>query len=251
MRLVLLHGFTQSPETWARVRDRLPEAIEGEPVEVLAPRVPDGLDFAATARSVLEACGPGVYCGYSMGGRLCLRGALDSPGLVRGLVLVSASAGIADDAARARRAEADDELAADVRRLGVEEFLRRWLAQPMFSGLRARGALGTTGGGAEEVSRRAAGTGVERLEHQLRVLGQGAQEPLWARLRELRMPTAVVTGRDDLKYEDIGDAMAASVPASIRVHLDGGHALPLEQPAAVAKILTDMLRLVRAHDSAS
>lgn len=248
MKLVLLHGFTQSPDSWAPVRARLPEAIEGEPVEVLAPRVPGGLDFASTARSVLQACGPGVYCGYSMGGRLCLRGALDEPGLVRGLVLVSASAGISDEAARVRRAEADDELAAEVRRLGVEEFVRRWLAQPMFSTL---GALGAPGYGDEEVSRRAAGASAERLEHQLRVLGQGAHQSMWARLRELRVPTAVVTGRDDLKYEAIGDAMAASVPACIRVHLDGGHALPLEQPAAVAEVLTDMFRLVRAHDSAS
>jgi 2-succinyl-6-hydroxy-2,4-cyclohexadiene-1-carboxylate synthase len=247
MRLVLLHGFTQSPETWVPVWSRLPEAIEGEPVEVLAPQVPDGLDFASTARSVLGTCGPGVYCGYSMGGRLCLRGALDNPGLVRGLVLVSASAGISDDAARARRAQADDELAADVRRLGVEEFVRRWLAQPMFSTL---GALGAPQGGEEEVSRRTAGTSVERLEHQLRVLGQGAQQSMWDRLRELRMPTAVVTGRNDLKYEAIGDAMAASLPACIRMHLDGGHSLPLEQPAAVATVLADMLRLVRAHGSA-
>lgn len=242
MRLVLVHGFTQSPSVWEAVRGQLPLAVSGEPVEVLAPRVPANLGFAATARALVETGGPGVYCGYSMGGRICLRGALDVPDLVRGLVLVSASPGIADDGDRAHRARLDDELADEARSLGVEEFLRRWLAQPLFSTLQA---------GGDEVAERAAGTTVESLEHQLRVLGQGAQEPLWERLGELRVPVAVVTGRADSKYEAIGDRMAESIPESLRLHVDGGHALVSEQPAAIAEVLVDMLRRASAHESAS
>lgn len=242
MRLVLVHGFTQSPALWDAVLRHVPDVVDEVPVEISALALPDDLDFVATAHAVMEAGGPGVYCGYSLGGRICLRGALDAPGLVRGLVLVSASPGIADNAARARRARLDDELATEARRVGVEEFLRRWLAQPLFSTLVVD---------ADEVSRRAAETTVERLEHQLRVLGQGTQEPLWDRLHELRIPLAVVTGRSDSRYEDIGDEIAASVTGSMRVHVDGGHALPLEQPASVADVLVDMIRLTSAHDPAS
>ena len=134
MRAVLVHGFTQSPSAWDAVRGRLAEGA-GPRLDVLAPAVPDDLDFVATADHLARAHGPGVFCGYSMGGRLCLRAALDSPHLVRGLVVVSGSPGIEDDDERAARARADDALAGDVARAGVEAFLRRWLAQPLFATL--------------------------------------------------------------------------------------------------------------------
>lgn len=242
MRLVMLHGFTQSPEAWDPVRRLLPRAVGAVSIEALAAGVPDDLDFAATAHAVVEAGGAGIYCGYSMGGRLCLRGALDRPELVRGLVLISASPGIADEAARVERVRHDADLAAEARTVGVGAFLRRWLDQPLFS---------TLGADAAEVARRARATNVERLDHQLRVLGQGAQEPLWARLSELRMPVTVLTGRGDRTYDAIGDAMAGRIPGATRVRLDGGHALPLEQPAGVATVLVEAVRQVSAHGNAS
>jgi len=238
MRLVLLHGFSQSPAAWDRVRVHLLSGAEAGGVEVVTPEVPDGLDFAATAQAVVETAGEAVYCGYSMGGRVCLRGALDRPELVRGLVLVSASPGIADNAERAGRARHDDELASEARIVGVEAFLRRWLAQPLFSTLEA---------GEDEVARRAQSTNIDRLVHQLRALGQGRQAPLWDRLHELEMPVAVVTGRNDPKFDAIGDTMAAVIPRCTRVRLHGGHALPLEQPEALATVLLDVVPPVAIH----
>jgi 2-succinyl-6-hydroxy-2,4-cyclohexadiene-1-carboxylate synthase len=238
VRLVLVHGFAQSPSVWDALRSHLPGVVGTQRIEVSAPAVPDGLDFASTARAVVEGGGPAVYCGYSMGGRLCLHGALDVPDVVRALVLVSASPGIADDEARARRARADDELAAEAGRFGVEEFLRRWQAQPMFS---------TMAVDPQDLSRRAAAMTVERIAHQLGALGQGAQAPLWDRVRELSMPVTVVTGRADAKYEAIGDAVAAAIAGSRRVHLDGGHALVVEQPAALAGVLVDTVRRLTGH----
>ncbi len=240
MRLVLVHGFTQSPASWDGVRRHIPDHLGGEPVEVVTPEVPDGLDFASTARAVVEMGGWGTYCGYSMGGRLCLRAALDRPDLVRGAVLVSASPGIADDAARAERAHLDDELAERVGRLGVPAFLRQWLAQPLFSTLEAD---------EDEIAGRAAQTSVKRLEHQLRVLGQGSQLSMWKDLPSLVMPVTIVTGRGDLKYESIGDDMAAALASGVRVHVDGGHALPLEHPEAVARAITATMQRVLAHGS--
>ena len=242
MRLVLLNGFTQSPAVWDRVRVHLLGGADAGGVEVVTPEVPDGLGFAATAQAVVESAGEAVYCGYSMGGRLCLRGALDRPDLVRGLVLVSATPGIADDAERAARARHDDELASEARTAGVKAFLRRWLAQPLFSTLEA---------GDDEVARRAQSTNIDRLVHQLRVLGQGRQAPLWDRLHDLDMPVTVVTGRNDLKYDAIGDAMAEMIPRCTRARLHGGHAIPLEQPGALAAALLDAVRRVATHGRTS
>src|SRR5262249_60229882 len=115
---------------------------------------PPSLGFVEAGAAIGELGGRAVYVGYSMGGRLCLRLALDRPELVRGLVLLSASPGIADDAERAARREADEKLARQIEREGVDAFLARWLRQPLFStlpedaaGVRARPARATAGAG--------------------------------------------------------------------------------------------------------
>src|SRR5262249_56537802 len=95
--------------------------------------VPDGLDFVATASAIGEVGGRATYVGYSMGGRLCLQLALDRAELVDRLVLVSASPGIRGEVERAARREADERQAQEIERDGVDAFLERWLAQPMFA----------------------------------------------------------------------------------------------------------------------
>jgi pimeloyl-ACP methyl ester carboxylesterase len=213
--------------------------VGAEPLEVVAPDVPDGLDFSTTAGAIAEACGPGIYGGYSMGGRLCLRIALDFPDLVRGLVLVSASPGIADAKARTARATLDDELAGRAVTIGVVSFIRFWLRSPLFATLEPD---------AGEVVARARAYSVARLAHQLRVLGQGVQEPLWERLGELEVRVVIVTGRADEKYDAIGDQMARLLSHARRVRIEGGHSLPLEQPRALAEALIHVARDVTGHD---
>jgi 2-succinyl-6-hydroxy-2,4-cyclohexadiene-1-carboxylate synthase len=240
--LVLVHGFSQTPAAWDGVRRHLPLSKGPEALEVVTPQVPDGLDFPTTARAIAETCGPGIYVGYSMGGRLCLRTALDLPNLVHGLVLVSASPGIADTEARAERASLDDELARRAADVGVEPFVRLWLENPLFATLEPDG---------DEVVGRARAYTVERLAHQLRALGQGVQEPLWGRLGELEVPVVVVTGRADHKYDAIGDQMSHLLRHSRRVRIDGGHSLPLERPEAVAEVLLHLARDLTGHDRVS
>ena len=216
-KVVFVPGFTQTASSWRAVTD-----IVREGADVLALEVPVRDTFAATARSIAARAQRGIYVGYSMGGRLCLRIALDYPDLVQGLVLVSASPGIADARAIAERVASDEALARDVERDGVDAFLDRWLAQPMFAGIPPDAP------GLED--RRALPPGY--LAHQLRVLGTGAMEQMWTRLGELRMPVALVTGTRDTKFETIALQMLERIHGDVvHVRLDGGHALPLEQPA--------------------
>jgi 2-succinyl-6-hydroxy-2,4-cyclohexadiene-1-carboxylate synthase len=217
----LVHGFTQSDRSWEPLRATLADAV--------ALRVPDGLDFVATAHALGQAGGPATYVGYSMGGRLCLQLALDRPELVERLVLISASPGIADDAERAARRESDEALAREIERDGVETFLERWLAQPLFATL-PRELAGID-------DRRAANT-VEGLTHQLRALGQGAQPDNWGRLSELHMPVLLIAGALDTKYVDVAHRMSAAIPNARVEIVDGaGHACHLERPEAVAQLL--------------
>jgi 2-succinyl-6-hydroxy-2,4-cyclohexadiene-1-carboxylate synthase len=226
-RVVLVPGFTQSAKAWSVASAAL-RAAGHKPVAI---DVPPHLDFVATARALGDSGGHGVYVGYSMGGRLCLRLALERPDLVQRLVLVSASPGLADAQERAARRASDEHLARDVEARGVEPFLRDWLAQPLFAGVPAS---------ADEVAHRARAHRAGELAAMLRTLGTGTQEPLWDRLGELRMPVALVTGRADSKFDAINDEMQAPCGAT-RIRLDGGHALPLEQPHALAAAIVDWL----------
>ncbi|MFM7061186.1 MAG: alpha/beta fold hydrolase [Actinomycetes bacterium] len=223
MRLVAVPGFTQSASAWRGVAAAAPD------LDIVALEVPSAPTFADTAVAIAEAGGEAVYIGYSMGGRLCLEVAVQRPELVEGLVLVSATAGIADDAERAARLAADRALADHVRDVGVETFLAEWLAQPMFATLPVDAA---------QIAERAAAHTVDSIAHQLVDLGQGAQEPHWDALGDLDVPVMVLTGEQDAKYDAIGDAMFEAIPDCLRLRLPGGHALPLEQPAAVAAALT-------------
>jgi 2-succinyl-6-hydroxy-2,4-cyclohexadiene-1-carboxylate synthase len=218
--VVLVHGFTQTPGSWTLVAERL-----AAPTRFL--EVDDGPDFVSVAHALDD--GPAIYVGYSQGGRLCLQLALDRPEVVERLVLVSASPGIADADERATRRAADDRLAAQIERDGVDAFLERWLAQPLFATLpRERSGID---------ERRTANT-VEGLTFQLRVLGQGVQPSNWERLGELAMPVLLLVGELDTKYVDIAHRMAARITdARVEVIPGAGHACHLEQPARVAHLL--------------
>ena len=96
--LVLLHGFTQTRQSWRRT-----VAAVGGRYRALAPDLPGhGLaaerwpaSFAACAAYVRAlADGPCVVAGYSMGGRIALYTALYRPVVVLRLVRVGASPGI-------------------------------------------------------------------------------------------------------------------------------------------------------------
>jgi 2-succinyl-6-hydroxy-2,4-cyclohexadiene-1-carboxylate synthase len=218
-RVVLVPGFTQTSSSWRDVIAILEESCEVVPFEIPA------RDTIAATTSALGARGRrAIYVGYSMGARLCLRLALDQPATVLGLVLVSASPGIGDPEARAARIASDDELAGSIARVGVPAFIDEWLAQPMFA---------TVPPDAPGVDDRRA-LSPAYLAHCLRVLGAGSFEPMWDELRDLEMPIALVTGRSDHRYDAIAEQMLECIRSEVvHVRLEGGHALPLENPAVL------------------
>ena len=152
---------------------------------------------------------------------LCLQLAVDQPELVRRLVLVSATAGIDDAAERAARRQADEQLAASIERDGVDAFLDRWLALPLFATLPRDAA------GLDDRRRNTA----DGLASSLRLAGTGTQEPLWDRLPELPMPVLLVAGALDTKYVAIAERMAGLIPDATLTVIEGaGHSVPLEAP---------------------
>ncbi len=242
-RVVLVHGFTQTRRSWEPLlgglaREHQVLAVDA-PAHGLSSHYRVGLWEAG--RLLGEAGNEASYVGYSMGGRLVLHLALAAPYLVRRVVLVGATAGIDDERERAARAVADEVLASGLERDGVDAFLRRWLANPLFAGLPAEAA------GFE--ARRE--NTVEGLAAALRLLGTGVQEPLWDRLGSLHMPALLVAGERDEKFTALATRMAGGWggPAEVVVVPGAGHAVHLEQPQGFLDAVLPFLQ--DAHRSAT
>jgi 2-succinyl-6-hydroxy-2,4-cyclohexadiene-1-carboxylate synthase len=231
--IVLLHGFTLTGRSWEPVLARLsgPEPVALDLRGHGTARDARPIDFASVVGDVVAVAPAGAtLCGYSLGGRVALRAALDHPGRFGRLVLVGASPGIADDVQRAARRAADDALAARVDGMTMEAFAREWGALEVFA---------TQPAGVREFAH------ADRLRNDpralaaaLRGLGAGAMEPMWDRLSELDMPVTLAAGERDPKYVDIARAMAERIPgAEVAVVAGAGHAAHLEAPDVVAALL--------------
>lgn len=243
--LVLLHGFTQGPRSW----DRMVDALGGS-LRILRVTLPGHgpaggasagarLTFEAAAGAVADAVAaaagpePATWFGYSLGGRLALRVALDRPDLTAALALLGATAGLDEPGARAARVEMDGRLAAGLERKGLDPFLDGWLAQPLFEHLPRSVA------GLEE---RREGT-ADGLASALRLLGTGAMEPLWDRLDAIRGPVLLLAGEHDTRFAALAVRLATGIGAAAAVALvpGAGHAAHLERPGAVAALLARFL----------
>ena len=172
MRTVLLHGFTGYSRSFAHLD-----------VDAVTPDLPghNGAPHATSWEEALDRLeplldpGPVVLGGYSMGARLALGLALRHPQLVARLVLASGTAGIENDAARARRRAEDEELARFIEERGVPAFVERWEKNPILASLQPFHMQQLR---------------LERLQHEpgglasaLRHLGPGAQPSYWSALQ--------------------------------------------------------------------
>jgi 2-succinyl-6-hydroxy-2,4-cyclohexadiene-1-carboxylate synthase len=173
--------------------------------------------------------GAAVYIGYSMGGRMALRLALDRPALVRGLVLIGASPGIDAPAARAQRRTEDEARATHLEQVGVEAFVDEWLRGALFASLPADRACR---------DERCTNT-VDGLAASLRQAGTGAQEPLWSRLHELQVPVLLLVGERDTKFRAIAAQMAPRIGAMATVATvpGAGHCAHLEDPTRAGALV--------------
>jgi 2-succinyl-6-hydroxy-2,4-cyclohexadiene-1-carboxylate synthase len=238
-RLVFLHGFTQTHHSWHACASLIDERLDG-PSTLVFPDLP-GHGLSGDNRSGIEAAaaqlattiGASTVVGYSMGGRTALHIALAPGNTIERLVLIGATPGLADPAARAARRRADEERAEHVLAIGVDAFVDEWLSAPLFAD------LPDDPSGLEQRRRNTAAG----LAHSLRTAGTGAQQSLWDRLPEIEVPVLVLAGELDTKFTEIGTRMARRLAsARFTAVSSAGHAAHAEQPEAVAGLVADWLR---------
>lgn len=226
--VLALHGFLGSGEDFEALHANLPLAL-------LAPDL-HGSDAASIGELADLVAGPRVALGYSMGARIALELALRHP--LDALVLVGATAGIADPVERAVRRDADESWARLLESESYEAFLARWEAQPVLAGHRAipepwRGRM---------LARRRQHDPIG-LARAMRGWGTGSMTPLWDRLPALQVPVLLVTGARDRKFTDLARVLEATLPDAVHVEIpDSGHAVHLERPREVAAAMLGYLQ---------
>jgi 2-succinyl-6-hydroxy-2,4-cyclohexadiene-1-carboxylate synthase len=227
-RIVFVHGFTQTGQSWRDVAERI-EALGYEVAVVDLPGHGESAtvraDLRRTADLLASTTGVATYVGYSLGGRVALHLAIMYPHVVQRLATIGATPGIIDDDERAARRTADETLAKRICEIGVDSFLEEWTAQPLFAGLELTD---------EERGDRLRNTPAG-LASSLRLCGTGTQLPLWDRLVELNLPVLTMAGEHDAKFHAIADRIATTVPDGRFATIHGAsHAAHVQQPGQVA-----------------
>jgi 2-succinyl-6-hydroxy-2,4-cyclohexadiene-1-carboxylate synthase len=236
----MVHGFTQNAACLRPLAEVVAETVAeaGASVSIALIDAPghgssnhDNADLVDAARLIVEAGGDGHYVGYSMGGRMLLHAALLFPDRFASLTLIGATAGIESPTDRAARAAADEQLAQRLEADGLGPFLDFWLGLALFTSLSTEAACRD-----ERMRNRVAG-----LAGSLRMCGTGNQFPLWHLLDRIDLPVQVIAGTEDTKFSEIGMRMVEHLPNARFEHVAGGHAVHSEQPAAVAKLISEFV----------
>lgn len=247
--LLMLHGFTGSRASFAHLRPLLSKSVRAVVVDLPGhgrtplPEKEGREGFLETVDALVRLAaqqgeGPVDLLGYSQGARLALAAAVRAPERFGRLIMESGSPGLHRRQERAARREADAQLAAFIRARGVDAFVDRWEALPLFEGLRQlpeeqRAALR---------ERRRACT-PEGLAGALGCLGLGAQPDYWPSLHGQRLPTLLLTGARDEKFTQLARRMATELPVVWRHAFAGcGHSPHLEAPEEYAREVLSFLQ---------
>jgi pimeloyl-ACP methyl ester carboxylesterase len=235
--VLLLHAGIADNRMWAPQVD----ALESAGHRVAAPDLPGfgdaalapgTVDYVAFAAGVLD--GPAAVVGCSFGGRIALELAVARPDLVERLVLVASALGEWQWSEEAQAGFAEEEAAIERGDLdaAAEQQARMWLAPDA----------------TPEVRRLTAAMTLRSYEQQLPMEDQARatwpESPAAGRLDEIRVPTLVVVGNEDLAdIKAIAAELAAGIPGARLETVEGaGHLPSLERPNELNRLLLEFLQ---------
>ncbi|MBC2008325.1 2-succinyl-6-hydroxy-2,4-cyclohexadiene-1-carboxylate synthase [Listeria welshimeri] len=249
--LLMLHGFTGSNKTFQESITHLEEHFSivapdllghgktDSPDEIARYSIERIVDDLVTILQELKIMQCFVL-GYSMGGRVATAFASAHPEMVRGLILVSSSPGLAQKDLQESRVQADNRLADMLESEGIRSFVDYWEKLALFASQEVL---------SDELKKRIR---LERLAQNpnglamsLRGMGTGKQPSYWNHLVDFTFPVLLMTGSLDEKFEKIAQEMQQLLPNSTHVTVqNAGHAVYLEQPNIFISQLTNWLEVI-------
>lgn len=249
--LLMLHGFTGSNKTFQEsithlekhfsivAPDLLGHGKTDSPDEIARYSIERIVEDLVTILQELKIMQCFVL-GYSMGGRVATAFASAHPEMVRGLILVSSSPGLAQKDIQESRVQADNRLADMLESEGIRSFVDYWEKLALFASQEVL---------SDELKKRIR---LERLAQNpnglamsLRGMGTGKQPSYWNHLADFTFPVLLMTGSLDEKFEKIAQEMQQLLPNSTHVTVqNAGHAVYLEQPNIFISQLTNWLEVI-------
>jgi len=240
--LLLLHGFTGSPRSFAPLARRLSQDFE-----ILTPALlghagssagPEVTSFDAEVERLVALIPEGSsahLAGYSLGARLGLALLCRHPERFARATLVGVNPGLSDERERELRRQNDAGWVELLEVQGLKAFVEAWQAQPLFDSQRRlpEGLLAAQT--AERLSHSSAG-----LALSLRLMGLAEMPDLWRELERVRTRVTLLVGALDERFVDIGRQLATRLPqAELRVAEGAGHNLLLENPDLVTEAISE------------
>lgn len=257
--VLLLHGFSGAPDSFAEVVENLAPDIEGSAPCLLGHSGHELVrgrwqqDFISAehwiksfeaevdrlARWCVErAVRPKVLVGYSLGGRLGLGLLERHPALFESAILIGAHPGLNSEQERSERLALDAERLRILETRGVEGFMDYWQELPLFSSQRTLPI--PTRERQAQIRRGHTATG---LALSLRVCGLGAMPDYSLRLKRITTAVTLVVGAEDAQFKRIARNLAEELPsASLRVIEGTGHNPVLESPQPLADLISATAR---------
>ncbi|WP_339228607.1 2-succinyl-6-hydroxy-2,4-cyclohexadiene-1-carboxylate synthase [Oceanobacillus sp. FSL K6-2867] len=243
--IVMLHGFTGSSKTWQHVK-----SLFGSGNQIIVIDLPGHGKTKASHVTTMQRCCADLHMlfqflglgkihlvGYSMGGRTALSFALHYPAMIQSLILESSSPGIANEAERRLRIEADKKLAERIERDGVQAFVDYWQDIPLFASQKSLPSKVKESIRRERVSHTAEG-----LAQSLRAMGTGTQESWWSELESFERPVQLVVGALDTKFIATNKKMHTLLKSSKMIVCEhAGHAIHVEKPEIFGKLVREFI----------
>ena len=223
------------PSDWDEVRLLLSQT--GFDFETNSVEIQPHAHWQANLEQLARAIdGRSIVIGYSMGARLSLGLALEFPEKVAGLVFVSGNPGLRSASERDRRWQADQRIAEQLQTQPLDVFLKNWYQQSVFASAPAKILEAET---ERKISRSDAD-----WPEILRGASVAKQPNYWPRLKELSMPTLIIAGENDEKYQGFAVQIGKECSApnlKCEVVPDCGHLVHRQAPEALVRIIGEFL----------
>ena len=248
--MVLLHGFMGSAASFNCLASFLPGTLcpvgidlpgHGKSLFSRSSCINSLRSFEDVAEMILEDLShAGIVrfwlYGYSMGGRVAQQVALKGRGRVKGLILESASFGIADQEERTIRYGRDCRLLDGICVSSeFKAFLDRWHDMDLFCTL--------SPGLKAALKAEKQNNSIRELEKAMGIMSIGHQPSLLPALSSAPFPMALFYGEKDVKYRMIAEESAKDLPKACLYEFPGAsHNVHAQQPEKVAHEIAALMR---------
>lgn len=235
--IVFLHGFTGTQATYQQWLTRLAAERTVILLDILghgkSSRAADleryqAYEQARDLRLLLLELGieRAYFYGYSMGGRLALAFSFFAAEMVAGVILESASPGLATANERQQRRQQDAQLADWIEAAGIVKFVEYWQALPLF---RTQERLPAEQ--QQQIQQERLSQSPSALANSLRGFGTGSQPNYWPHLTAINYQVLLLTGLEDRKFCRLAQEMQRLIPqAEWSLIPEAGHAPHIENP---------------------